>query len=75
LPLDIKGIYESLDPINKPKPNLAIGWEISTTTHVFQIFVGTANTLSPQYNMMQNQNDWTKSEMMIGFNITRLWGF
>jgi len=75
LPLDIKGIYESLDPINKPKPNLAIGWEISTGTHVFQIFVGTANTLSPQYNMMQNQNDWTKSEMMIGFNITRLWGF
>lgn len=75
LPIDIKGIYESLDPINKPKPNLAIGWEISTGTHVFQIFVGTANTLSPQYNMMQNQNDWTKSEMMIGFNITRLWGF
>jgi len=75
IPLDIKSIYESSEPLNKPKPNLAIGWEISSGTHAFQIFVGTANTLSPQYNMMENQNDWTKGEMMFGFNITRIWNF
>ncbi len=54
---------------------MAIGWEISSGTHAFQIFVGTANTLSPQYNMLENQNDWTKGEMMLGFNITRIWNF
>ena len=80
IPLDIKSIYENSEPINKPKPNLGFGWEISSGTHVFQIFAGTANTLSPQYNMMENQNDWAKKghlfeEMMIGFNITRLWNF
>ncbi len=75
IPLDIKSIYENSEPINKPKPNMAIGWEISSGTHAFQIFVGTANTLSPQYNMLENQNDWTKGEMMLGFNITRIWNF
>lgn len=75
IPLDIKSIYENSEPINKPKPNLGIGWEIYSGTHAFQIFVGTANTLSPQYNMMENQYDWTKGEMMFGFNITRIWNF
>lgn len=75
LPLEIEGIYENFEPLNKPKPNLAIGWEISTSTHVFQIFLGTANTLSPQYNMMENRNDWKNGEMMFGFTITRLWNF
>lgn len=75
LPLELENLYESHDPLNKPKSNLAVGWEISTGTHVFQIFIGTANYLNPQYNMMKNQNDWTKGEMMFGFNMTRLWNF
>lgn len=75
IPLDLEGIYENAEPLGKPKPNLGIGWEIATGTHVFQIFAGTANTLSPQYNMMENQNKWQNGEMMFGFTITRLWAF
>ena len=75
IPLDLKGLYESEEPLNKPEPALGIGWEIATGTHVFQIFAGTGNALSPQYNMMENQNKWQNGEMMFGFTITRLWAF
>ena len=75
LPLQIKGISEHTSFTNASKPNLGLGWEISTSTHCFQIFFGTANYLIPQYNMMLNRNDWTDGEFMIGFNITRLWSF
>lgn len=76
IPLDIEGLYsphgkEAL----KPKPNLALGVEISTSTHAFQIFIGTANGLLPQDIMMYNQNDWTEGEMALAFSITRLWNF
>lgn len=75
LPLDIKSLYETLEPIFTPKPNLGIGWEISTSTHAFQLFIGTARSLVPQYNIMYNANDWTDGGLVIGFNITRLWSF
>lgn len=78
LPLDIQGISEWADhhnPADPPKSNFGFGWEISTSTHAFQIFAGTSTLLVPQYNVMLNQNDWTKGDFFIGFNITRLWGF
>jgi hypothetical protein len=75
LPLEIEGIYEHRQPAFKPKPNLGVGWEISTSTHAFQMFIGTAKWLVPQYNIMENANDWTSGDIMIGFNITRLWTF
>ncbi len=76
LPLDIKGSYQTDNDDYKPKANFAIGWEISTSTHAFQIFIGTAKSLVPQYNVIYNQNDWTKiSDLIFGFNITRLWSF
>lgn len=74
-PLDLKSLYESNEPAFKPKSNLAIGWEISTSTHAFQLFISTAKWLNPQYNIMENANDWTDGDIMIGFNITRLWSF
>ena len=74
-PLHIKGIQEHTVLDLKAKPNLAFGVEFATGTHAFQIFMGTANTLSPQYNMMTNINDWQDGALFIGFNITRLWGF
>jgi len=74
-PLKIKQISEQLEWTNHPKPNLALGYEISTSTHAFQIFLGTANGLLPQDNIMHNQNDFTDKQWVIGFNITRLWGF
>jgi len=74
-PLKIKDISEQRDWVNHARPNLTVGYEISTSTHAFQIFIGSASGLLPQDNMMYNQNDFTKNQLSIGFNITRLWGF
>jgi hypothetical protein len=75
IPLDIKGIQEHTTLTNPPKDNFGIGWEIATSTHCFQIFVSSATDLSPQYTMMENQNDWLNGDLFFGFTITRLWSF
>jgi hypothetical protein len=74
-PLKIKDISEQQEFVNPSLPNLAFGYEISTGTHAFQIFMGTANGLLPQDNIMWNHNDYQNGQFLIGFNITRLWGF
>jgi hypothetical protein len=74
-PLKIDAIKEWSEINHQPKPNLGIGWEIATLTHAFQVFVGTATYMVPQYNVMMNQNDWLDGEIFIGFNITRVWNF
>jgi hypothetical protein len=75
-PLKIKGITEQTEFVKPPQPNVAIGYEVSTGTHVFQIFISTANGLVPQENYMFNQYDWHYiSDWMFGFTMTRLWGF
>ncbi len=56
-----------------PKPNLGIGIEMSTSSHAFQIFVSSFDAIIPQRNMVYGVNDFTQKEMLIGFNITRLW--
>ena len=53
-----------------PKPNLGIGLEIGTATHAFQIFATTARGILPQRDFVFNQNDFTKTEVQFGFNIT-----
>lgn len=76
IPLDIESMYSSYGKeALKPKPNLALGVEIATSTHAFQIFIGTADGLLPQDVMMYNQNDYTEGEMALAFSITRLWNF
>lgn len=67
-PISVHGKSES-------KPNLGFGYEVSTFTHAFQIYVGTAQGIIQQDNYMFNQNDFTKGELMFGFTITRLWQF
>ncbi len=57
------------------KPNLGIGYEVSTGTHQFQVFVCTADAINNAQIMMYNQNDFTKAQFLIGFNITRNWAF
>lgn len=59
----------------QPKPNLGIGFETATSSHAFQVFVGTSNAIIHQHMLFNNQNDFTKGEMLLGFNITRLWNF
>jgi hypothetical protein len=75
IPLNIQSISEQTDWIIPPKPNLACGLEIATTSHVFQIYVGSADGIIPQDQILFNQNDWTKKGLAVGFVITRLWNF
>jgi hypothetical protein len=54
----------------QPKPNLALGWEIGTGTHTFQIFITNYNQIINQRNLVFNTNDFTKGDYLFGFNIT-----
>jgi hypothetical protein len=54
----------------QPKPNLSLGWEISTATHTFQIFAANYSQIISQRNLLFNTNDFTKGKYLIGFNIT-----
>jgi hypothetical protein len=62
-------------PTNNPHPNVCFGFETTTSSHAFQVFAGNYSSIVPQSNNMFNQNDFTKSQYVIGFNITRLWNF
>jgi len=61
--------------INQPKPSLGFGFEFSTGSHVFQVFAGNYKGIVPQKNYMFNQNKIGNGDILIGFNITRLWNF
>ena len=54
----------------QPKPNIAIGWEIGTPTHTFQVFITNYNQIINQRNLVFNTNDFTKGDYLVGFNIT-----
>jgi hypothetical protein len=62
-------------PMDNPHPNISLGLEMSTSGHTFQVFAGNYASILPQNNNMFNQNDFTKGQFLIGFNITRLWNF
>ncbi len=54
----------------KPKPNLSLGWEISTATHNFQVFAANYSQIINQRNLLFNTNDFADGEFLFGFNIT-----
>lgn len=73
-------------PTDNPSPNVAFGFEFSTSGHTFQVFMGNYSYLNPEKNNLFNSNsafnytqaDGTKIKggmFVIGFNITRLWNF
>jgi len=55
---------------DQPKPNLALGWEIGTATHTFQLFVANYNQIVSQRNLVFNTNNFTRGEYLVGFNVT-----
>ena len=57
----------------KPEANLAFGVEFVTSAHAFQLFIGNYNAIVPQYNNSFNKNSFGDNEILIGFNVTRLW--
>ena len=77
LPLKLEGIKEWDELANTPKYNFGFGYEVTTATHVFQIFASSANALVPQYNVMYNQREFFKGSknIFLGFNISRVWNF
>lgn len=78
-PLDLKGIkdFKKEDPstVIYDKPNICVGFEVSTSTHAFHIYLASAQGILPQEDIMWNKNDFFKGEFLIGLNVTRLWNF
>lgn len=62
-------------PMDNPHPNLSLGLDFKTSGHEFQLFAGNYGMILPQNNNLYNQNDYTKGQFLIGFNISRLWNF
>lgn len=60
---------------NQPYAGFGFGFEFSTGSHAFQIFAGNYKGIVPQKNYVYNQNQVGNSDILIGFNITRLWNF
>ncbi len=78
-PLKIQGISEHSQAFNDAaefvKPNICAGFEISTSTHAFHLYLGSANGILPQEDIFWNKNDFFKGNFLIGLNVTRLWNF
>lgn len=73
-PLEIESISEQKE-MPDYTPNIALGWQISTFTHAFQIYVSNASSMIPQESMMFNSAKFDKNGIAIGFTITRIWAF
>lgn len=73
-PLQIESISEQ-KVMPDYTPNLALGWQISTFTHAFQIYVSNSSSMLPQESMMFNSAKFDKNGIAIGFTITRIWAF
>lgn len=73
-PLKIESISEQKE-MPDYTPNIALGWQISTFTHAFQIYVSNASSMVPQESMMFNRAKFNKDGIAIGFTITRIWAF
>lgn len=57
------------------KPNVSFGVEFVSSSHAFQIFIGNYKWIVPQYNHYYNVNNFGDNQILIGFNMTRLWNF
>ena len=58
-----------------PYPNISLGWEGSTSTHAFQIYLSAAQGIVPAEVVMHNTNNFFNGFILVGFNLTRLWSF
>ncbi len=57
------------------QPNISFGVEFVSSSHAFQIFIGNYKWVVPQYNHFYNLNSFDDNQILIGFNMTRLWNF
>ncbi|MCC6685149.1 MAG: hypothetical protein IT247_08765 [Bacteroidia bacterium] len=68
---NMKSLKNSKDPL---KADFSIGYEVSTGSHQFQIFLCSADGILNQDVRFFNSNDFFKKQIIFGFNITRQWG-
>ncbi len=54
-------------------PYMALGFEIYTAKHVFQLSVSNAQSMNESYYMTQNKGSFEPSNLRFGFNIVRRW--
>lgn len=54
----------------KIEPGVALGFEVATSTHAFQLFASTYEGILPQHNYIKNTNQINADGIAIGFNIT-----
>jgi len=62
-------------PKKAPYPNISLGWEISTSTHAFHVYISAAQGILPSEIVMHNTNNFFNGFILVGFNLTRLWSF
>ncbi|MCA0931529.1 DUF5777 family beta-barrel protein [Lutimonas saemankumensis] len=56
-------------------PGLSLGFEFGTSGHAFQLFISNYSGIVPQENYMWNKNDFFSGDILLGFNITRIYNF
>lgn len=75
IPLQIESMSEHTEFYYNHKMHFSVGYEVSTSTHAFQIFISNGVGILPQELYMYNDTDWDTKSIRFGFNITRLWNF
>jgi hypothetical protein len=64
----------AMKTVNIPTdPYMALGFEIYTAKHVFQLSVSNAQSMNESYYMTQNNGSFEPSNLRFGFNIVRRW--
>jgi len=58
-----------------PNPGLSFGFEFGTSGHAFQLFISNYSGIVPQENYMYNNQDFFSGDILIGFNINRIYNF
>ena len=56
-------------------PGVSLGVEFATSAHAFQLFITNYRGIVPQQNYMYNKNDFFAGDILVGFNITRIYNF
>ena len=60
------------NPLDQTHNPLSLGIDIETGGHVFQFHLTNARSMADPQWMMQTPGDWTKGDIFLGFNITRV---
>ncbi|MFN2262251.1 MAG: DUF5777 family beta-barrel protein [Psychroflexus sp.] len=66
--------FQSVFPVLHPNldPNIAVGLDIETGGHVFQVFFTTSRALNETYLVAAENGSFFDSEFRFGFNVNRL---